>query len=413
MDGLSVAANIISIVTAGVRSAVVIREILNGIKDGPAHVRELGIKVDEVSGLLKQLKVLQQHVSGNELDELSTMTQRCAAELETFEGKISKLRNVPGDRRWAKVRKGLKTILKEDDFLSMSRRLSHYIGVFGVQLGILGACVSGVILSRCFVVLINNSLKNLEGNAQLAHLHDDVSGLRDQSALVSASKKLKDFKDATTIELKNSNSTLHQHTVVLQSIEGNLTGMREDASNHKGLIQSQHQDALRVFKGVEAKMDHMVNMSTGQSNAIIGLLEQLIAVRSTPTNHLSTISLPSAGGEGVAGRELAVRKDSDDEFSQSINRLCSLVGMKRTTINSSEAEVIINDLEKILDTVSRLPDLTSRKRLRHGEYDRDEGSREDSRDIKKMKKMITSSPPIELDQKGSDFSPLRQSVGVD
>ena len=85
MDGLSVAANIISIVTAGVRSAVVIREILNGIKDGPAHVRELGIKVDEVSGLLKQLKVLQQHVSGNELDELSTMTQRCAAELETFE----------------------------------------------------------------------------------------------------------------------------------------------------------------------------------------------------------------------------------------------------------------------------------------------------------------------------------------
>lgn len=44
----------------------------------------------------------------------------------TLTPKIAELRKVPGDRRWAMNRKGLKTLFKEGEFLSMGRKLSDY-----------------------------------------------------------------------------------------------------------------------------------------------------------------------------------------------------------------------------------------------------------------------------------------------
>jgi len=45
---------------------------------------------------------------------------------QTNKPKIAWLRTVPGDRWWAMNRKGLKTLLKEGEFLSMGRKLSDY-----------------------------------------------------------------------------------------------------------------------------------------------------------------------------------------------------------------------------------------------------------------------------------------------
>jgi len=138
MEALGAAASIVSLVTAALQSAKVIQEILSGIKDGPTLINELTSKLSDLRGLLPQLERLQS-TSGSTIDELRRTTERCAGELQMFEAKLAKLRNVPGDRRWAKVRKGLKTVLKEDEFSSMRRKLSDYMNSFTVQLGVIGA----------------------------------------------------------------------------------------------------------------------------------------------------------------------------------------------------------------------------------------------------------------------------------
>jgi predicted nuclease with TOPRIM domain len=141
MEALGATASIIAIVTAALHSAKTIRDILSGIKDGPTHVRELEAKTEDLRGLLKQLRNLENRQSGAEFDELRASARRCAVDLHEFGEKLAKLQNVPGDRRWAKVRNGVKSMLREDDFVCMGRKLSHYVDFFTAQLGILGTYV--------------------------------------------------------------------------------------------------------------------------------------------------------------------------------------------------------------------------------------------------------------------------------
>jgi len=138
MDPLSTTASVIAVVTAALRCAKTIREIICGIRDGPTYVQELGMKMSDIRDLLNQLKAVGQRITGNEFDELKATMQRCANDLAMFEEKILKLREVPGEKKWAIVNKRIKATLKEDDFLSMGRRVTQYIETIGVQLEIIG-----------------------------------------------------------------------------------------------------------------------------------------------------------------------------------------------------------------------------------------------------------------------------------
>jgi hypothetical protein len=138
MDPLSLTAGIIAVVTAALQSTRVIKDVLGGIKDGPAHIHELTNLMDDLRGLLKQLRDLGNRTRGGAFDELKALTSRCADDLQVFEAKISKLRNIPGDKRWAKVRKRLKAVIREEDFLSMAKNMDRYINVFSAQLGVMG-----------------------------------------------------------------------------------------------------------------------------------------------------------------------------------------------------------------------------------------------------------------------------------
>jgi hypothetical protein len=138
MDPLSTTASVIAVVTAALQCAKTIREIVCGIRDGPTHIAELGTKMSDIRDLLKQLKAVGQRITGNEFDDLKATMQRCASDLATFERKILKVREVPGEKKWAKVKKRIKATLKEDDFLSMGRKVAQYIETIGVQLEIVG-----------------------------------------------------------------------------------------------------------------------------------------------------------------------------------------------------------------------------------------------------------------------------------
>jgi hypothetical protein len=138
MEALGATASILAVVIAALRSAKIIHELLDGIKNGPTHIGELNSKIETLSGLLGQLERVGQRLSGKDIDELKKSTSRCADDLLTFRNKLSKLQNTPGEKSWDRVKKVVKSTLKEEDFLSMGRRLSDYVGVFTVQLGAIG-----------------------------------------------------------------------------------------------------------------------------------------------------------------------------------------------------------------------------------------------------------------------------------
>jgi len=135
MDPLGAAASVFAIITAAVHSAKVIHKILRDIKDGPNYILELSTKVNDLQGILAQLQNLNQ--SGNAFDQLKKSMAPCADDLAIFERKLAKIRNIP-EGRWANIRRGVRLILREDDFLSMNRKISHYIDILGVQVGIVG-----------------------------------------------------------------------------------------------------------------------------------------------------------------------------------------------------------------------------------------------------------------------------------
>jgi hypothetical protein len=138
MEPLSTTASVIAIVTAALQCTKTIHEIICGIRNGPTYVQELSVKMSDLRGLLNQLKVVGHRITGDQFDELKATMQRCANDLAIFEGKILKLREVPGEKKRAKVKKRIKAMLKEDDFLSIGRKVTQYIEMIGVQLETVG-----------------------------------------------------------------------------------------------------------------------------------------------------------------------------------------------------------------------------------------------------------------------------------
>ncbi|KAF8528325.1 ankyrin repeat-containing domain protein [Trichophaea hybrida] len=300
---LGAAANIVSLVTVALQSAKVIQEILSGIKDGPTLINELTSKLSDLRGLLLQLERLP----------------------STSGTKLAKLRNVPGDRRWAKVRKGLKTMLKEDEFLSMRRKLGDYMDSFSVLLGLIG--VSSQQETRSDLENIKNML----------------------STLIATMKRTPEISPAQLSSFLTSAQPVCHSSA-----------------------QSMH-----------------------------SLPQQPITPHNSPAQPVKT-SYESIGGRSAKSEcEVPTSIDCEDEISESVDRLCRLAKKKEITVFSGdEAFAIIDDLEKLLDVVSNN---MSPFKLAEGKGKRKwDGinplSKDESRDFKRAKGLLNSSPSISLNE---------------
>lgn len=131
--------------------------------------------------------------------------------------------------------------------------------------------------------------------------------------------------------------------------------------------------------------------------------QQPITLHSGPAQFLET----SHGGNDRRNTDKEDEETSSmeikDEFSTSIDRLCRLAEKKENTVFSGdEAYAIIDDLEKLLDIISK--NITP---LRHEEgkgkrkfEDNHSLSNEECRDFKRVKALLISSPSVALNENG-------------
>ncbi|KAF8534015.1 hypothetical protein BDD12DRAFT_897238 [Trichophaea hybrida] len=136
MDAVSATASIIAIIGAALNSLNAITRILGGIKDGPAHIQDLIVKMKDLESLLVQLQSLQQgtHGRGVGFNELAILTRRCWDDLHSFESELVKHHIGLGGGGWRALREGIRAMLGREKFHKMGQKMSDYYDVFTAQL---------------------------------------------------------------------------------------------------------------------------------------------------------------------------------------------------------------------------------------------------------------------------------------
>ncbi|KAF8248642.1 ankyrin [Wilcoxina mikolae CBS 423.85] len=360
MDPLSPAASVVAIITAALNSAKFIHQIIRSIKDGPHHILELSAKLSDLQGILRQLQSFDR--SGNAFDELRQFMAPCANDLANFERKLAKLNDIPGEGRWAKIRRGVGIMLREDDFLSMNRKITHYIDILTVQVGMFGAV-------------------QLDHGAVLGFLETKVAEIDDQ---------------------------LIQQSAVANRHSDTLSDIARCSTTHLNQSQELHQETQRDVRTVADKVDKLVNMSTNQFHTIVDLLQQLQKAQSTRKNnntghpdHLDSALLPALriGRQKTQFEPESTSRSKNTEASESINRLFGLAENSAITIYSMEAQSIIKDIENILDIAFKdacfgLQSGHQKRKYENVGFDNEW----DICHFKRMRGLLGSAPAVDLNQ---------------
>jgi hypothetical protein len=205
------------------------------------------------------------------------------------------------------------------------------------------------------------------------------------------------YQDATITRLSG-------HSAVLQAVNHTLDDTRDIFTTHQAESLSNHQETHQAVKDVGLKIDELKNMSTGQFNNILQLLQQISAGQtaakpSEPPSRIYSLECDTAMEDRKESSARTVLESEriaelEDDLSGSIDRLGHLAKDKPRTVFSTEAQNIIDDLEIILDNLSRVG--------RQGEDGMNSGKRkpEDlrsvARDLQRMKGMLIASPVIGL-----------------
>ena len=205
------------------------------------------------------------------------------------------------------------------------------------------------------------------------------------------------------------NDHAHMATVLQQSeevsiINANVKDLR-DASHS---VQERFRDTLA---NVIPKIEHISEMSAAQSDNICVLLR---AIQDQVSGLSTQISKPGRIPHRQPRRssDHGLIDNSDDseedcELLESIERLCQLAKQKGGTFSDSDAEIVIEDFDALLKSALLQPLLTksafrgSRKRpisMVQEENSDDDGSR----DLKRIRSLLTSSDFLFVNQKGNE-----------
>ena len=240
-----------------------------------------------------------------------------------------------------------------------------------------------------------NAQLNLEATAIKSHISEKA-----QSVNLSLTKMELDLEAAETSRVEHSR---RMHECLQQT--GNLIIGRLDDNTQE--VQQHTRD---VANQVAAKINTLQEMSTGQSETMVDLLRQIYGcLKPDLSGATSADCKPS-----TEAQDSTVKRE--EELSAAIDRLCSLASDTATAYHSDEAENIIEDLEHVLtalmdhDTEKSNKDSTSRKRKRPVE----DGLPNMSREIKKLRGMLTASRAIEIDESSAatGHSAQQKTIGM-
>lgn len=207
-----------------------------------------------------------------------------------------------------------------------------------------------------------------------------------------------------------SNRYLTQHASDTGTLK-NATTTTNDKLQHIGTtLQASNLGTQQLLEQVSDKVQNLSGMSSGQSetlNAILNLLRTQVTEK--PSSSVEEMSRKFDAMEEhkvEVGREREVLDGEEDGIMECLGRLCQLATETNETIFSEDAEAIIRDLECLLDSLSKVEDVSNEAQHR-GKRKRQEGHSDDAasqhgNDLKRMKSFLTSSQSIALNGRSTN-----------
>jgi hypothetical protein len=197
------------------------------------------------------------------------------------------------------------------------------------------------------------------------------------------------------------------HKELLRQANADLSIINDNVKNlnHTSLsIEGQLCDTLAPL---ERKLDQIPGMSAMQSENICVLLKALqdqVSGLSTQIRCPEHIPQCKPLSSDVPEKtDNKIDSEKDHELLQSIERLCQLAKQKGRTLSDNEAEIIADDLNALLDSVS--VQLSHRRSDSHASKKRsidlvEKENSIDGRELKRMRSLLTSSDSIAVNQGG-------------
>ncbi|MCJ1396513.1 hypothetical protein MMC18_009404 [Xylographa bjoerkii] len=333
MDALSGAASVTAIVAIAFQSVQVIHDVVSGIRNGPDQIRRLAESVEDLRGILEQLRDLNDNDTG-----LLQAIKNCTGDLEGFKIKLRKLKT-PGETKvrmtWGRV----VMILKKEEFHKIQTVLQSHCTGLSLRLNTMQRALG--IQQK---IQFDSMDAMIQGSLHTATLDIQPALLKIGSVCETHNEKLDRFQEMQIIRQMETKKNIQEQVGVLST-----------TIQHSG---------REILQSISEQFAAVANMSMPQFKSLEALLlqvQQSVAAASchnatgVQERHYDTIPEAFSLHESntTFNKNEQADKDVKDstrvEVLESICRLSRLASEKPRTSFSKEAQDVIEDIEKLFD----------------------------------------------------------------
>lgn len=167
------------------------------------------------------------------------------------------------------------------------------------------------------------------------------------------SSKFSHLNEAMSVQTENDRT----HLALLRQQSADLSAINDDMKNIKDASLPIQRQLRETLGPLIQKMDQIPEMTATQSDNICVLLESIqnqVSGLSTKISQQDRISIPEPRNSQIPYQEESEDgSEKDDKLLESIGRLCQLAKEKEGTASGTGAESIIDDLDALLESVTK------------------------------------------------------------
>jgi hypothetical protein len=356
MDSVSTGAGVLTFIGLALQASKNIYEIVSAIKDAPDRVRSLSSAVKDLKIVLEQLQLCKALADPQtDIKHMTAHVVKCHQDVQRYEAKIHKIRRNSTDGKLTKNWKRLQTFLLDKDVLQIQQEVVHHTNVLGAQLQILSSNATWT--SKDKITELNDTISEhlVQGQQQTELMHQqtrDTLAIRDTLQLLRC--------------LTNND------------VCGPINTMAQNLSRIPGVSRAQHEETIALLQAIEAKVSEFKRYRN-----LMG------------REHSLSAQLP----DDCTATESLDLDDEDDPLRDSLRRLYELSSKDSEVLHNEDADIIIQDLTALLDSMSASNDWLAKITSCKG---KSKASSEinliTSRELKRLSGLINASRCVVLNQ---------------
>ncbi|KAI3340872.1 hypothetical protein F4824DRAFT_516118 [Ustulina deusta] len=310
MEAFGAGANVAAFLVVAAQLSKVLYTTFCGIKDGPDAVREVTSHMQQLHGVLEQLKLspLAAHD-----DALVGHIALCVKDLNQLADDVMKLQFLPGEQKTGRLWKRFKCFLDEKKLDNIRDQLLLHTNTLGFR----------------HSVLQSNAIYKTLSNARLA-----------TQSIEALSEKL------------------------TQQAQGHSSEFNTLGRGIQGLLTSQTDTLQSNISSIQASIENVSSVSNSNTNTMLNVLDEIknLVISHSPrgSNQQEQEIDCAPGHHSNPGRGASAVDEpgSNNSLIHTIMRLCDLIKLKNRTFDvheecDSEAEDIIEDLQTLLNLARR------------------------------------------------------------